>query len=594
MHTENIFIQRTFRNFLFPTILALLGTTLSSFGNTLLAGRFLGKEALSMMSILSSYTFLYAMLGCLISIGASTKSSHALGSEDYETAAKYEWLSFVLSFVLPILLSIPCIIFFDKLFVLIGAGPEECAIGAVYGRLAIAFGFLNTLMYFPFNFLRLVGQARYGMFCFGAMGIIDLILVYAFLSMGMGPVGLALGYIISMLIANAAGLYFLFSKNKFFKMQRPALSEIPGMLRRIISYGSSSAINNLCKTLRTVSMNIIVSRYLGKEGLASLAVGFSIINLASATVTGFGQAVSPIIGVFHGEHDRDGQRQTLKISIKNAVLFHTALALLIIIFAPQISIAFGITDPAHIKDTALVVRLVAASLIPAAVINILIYYYNAIGENKGARLMTYMHAFVLIVLLTTVHLLIVKSNFYAISFISAELLDILVMYIYSRIRLRQSKHLNGILLESTVFSECFFSITTRGTLDEAVDTSRKVVAFCEENNVSPSLCLKLPLVVEELLVILARHSCENENAQIDLRISLVKNSVVMRLRCMGRIFNPIAWYEKKKAMLTPEKFLEDESFGMNVVEKVVNSVNYSKIFDVNNLIITMGDEENDR
>ena len=568
--------------------MALLGTTFSSFGNTLLAGNFLGKEVLAAMNILSSFTFLYAMLGCLISAGAATRSSIAIGRQDYETAGKYERFSLVLSLVIPIAISIPCLIFFDGLFAMLGGNADAYRIGADYGRLVIAFGFLNTFMYFPFNFLRLIGKGRYGMYSFGAMGILDVVLVYTFLRLDMGATGVALGYIISMLVANAAGLFFLIRKNNLYKMKRPDNDELLKMTVSIVAFGGAAGLNNLCKMIRTVMLNLLVSKYLGQSGLQSLAVGCSIINLASASVTGFAQAVSPIIGVLFGERDRKGQRQALNISLFYSTIFHVLLATLIFVFSTPIVQAFGISGADHIAETVLLVRLVGISFIPASMMNIFIYYYTAIGENRNAMLLTFMHAFVLVVAFTAVHLSFDRSNWYGIAFITAELFDFVVMFIYSRIRIKTDPNLQGILLEHKDYAEKFFSTVSDGTEDGAVETSGRVVAFCEDNGVSPALCMKLPLVVEELLVVLARHCFEKKDSKIDLRISLVREEVLIRMRCEGATFNPVEWYIRQKSTLSPEDFMMDESFGMKVVEKLVHDVKYTSTFGVNNLIVTMG------
>lgn len=588
MQNEDIFIKKTFNRFLTSTILALLGTTFSSFGNTLLAGHFLGKEVLSVMNILSSFTFMYAMLGCLISVGAASKSSIEVGRENYASAGKYEWLAFVLSIVIPLVISIPCLIHFEGLFTLLGADAEAYAVGGTYGRLIVGFGFLNTLMYFPFNFLRLIGKGRYGMYSFGAMGILDVVLVYIFLKLGMGATGVALGYIISMFVANASGLYFLFTKNDVFKMIRPQKKEHFGMVRYIIAFGGASALNNLCKMLRTVTMNILVAKYLGQAGLQSLAVGCSIINLASASVTGYGQAVSPIVGVMFGERDRKGQRQAVRVSVVNSLIFHTLLAILIMVFAPQLSKLFGIHDPEHVMQTAVLVRVVGFSLIPASVMNIFIYYYTAIGQNRISVILTLMHAFVFVWALAAIHFMFDVSNLYGIAFITAELLDFALMVILSAIRRKRDPNLKGILLEQSIYAQKFFSVVCDGSEEGAVETSKQLVEFCEENDVSPALCMKLPLVVEELIVVLARHCFSDDSSKIDVRISLVAERVLIRLRCAGATFNPIDWYNERKATLSPEEFMEDESFAMNMVEKLVNEVKYTSLFDVNNLIVAMG------
>jgi len=586
--TDDIFIEHTYKRFLTPTILALLGTTFSSFGNTLLAGRFLGKEVLGAMNILSSFTFLYAMLGCLISIGAAAIASISVGREDRESAGRYEWLSFVLSIAVPAAISLLCLINFKGVFTLLGGDEEAYRIGATYGRLVIAFGFLNTLMYFPFNFLRLIGKGRYGMLSYGLMGLIDVLLVYVFLKLGMGAPGVALGYIISMLAADISGIYFLFKKNTLFKMLKPPKSEMPEMCRKIALFGGAAGLNNLCKMIRTMTMNLLISRYLGRHGLQSFAVACSVINLASASVTGFAQAVSPIIGVLFGERDRKGQLQTVRISILYSIIFHTLLAFLLYIFAAPLAAAFGITGVGHIADTALLIRLIGISFIPASVMNIFIYYYTAIGQNRISMILTLMHALVLVVVFSGIHLFVSSSNLYGIAFITAELADFLVMFLLSLIRRRQHPELEGLLLCHKTYAQKFFSTVSDGSEEGAVATSGQVVSFCEENGVSPGLCVKLPLVIEELLVVLAGHCFDKPGSHIDVRISLVNEEVLIRMRCEGAMFNPVEWYIQRKHRLSPEDFMMDECFGMNVVDRLVYDVKYTNTFGVNNLIVTMG------
>ena len=222
--------------------------------------------------------------------------------------------------------------------------------------------------------------------------------------------------------------------------------------------------------------------------------------------------------------------------------------------------------------------------------NIFIYYYTAIGENRCSRILTLMHAFVLVWLFAALHLMFDASNLYGIAFIAAEVVDFGVMVLLSLIRRKRNPNLQGILLEQKMYAEKFFSTVCDGTEDGAVETSKQVVEFCEENDVNPALCMRLPLVVEELLVVLARHCYADNTSKIDVRISLVGPKVVMRMRCGGASFNPIDWYNERKATLSPEEFMEDECFGMKVVEKLVKEVRYTNLFEVNNLIVAMGSE----
>ena len=153
--------------------------------------------------------------------------------------------------------------------------------------------------------------------------------------------------------------------------------------------------------------------------------------------------------------------------------------------------------------------------------------------------------------------------------------------------IRKYPNLKGMLLEEQNYSEKFFSTTSDGTDESIITAYESVTAFCEENDVSPKLCMGIPLVVEELLVALGKHSCQDGNNFIDIRISIVGKEVVIRLRCQGRIFNPIDWYKERKSSMPLEEFMADESFGINIVEKIASRVDYSNMFDVNNLIVTL-------
>ena len=72
-----------------PTILTILGTTVVGFINSLIVGSMLDKDSLAAVNIVSSFTFLFSMLGCLISIGASLAASVEIGKDNHENAGKY-------------------------------------------------------------------------------------------------------------------------------------------------------------------------------------------------------------------------------------------------------------------------------------------------------------------------------------------------------------------------------------------------------------------------------------------------------------------------------------------------------------------------
>lgn len=576
------YVQNTLIKHEMATIVAVLGVTISTFGNTLLAGRFLGKSALAAMNILSSFTFLYAMIGCLVSVGAASKAAVAIGKHDYELAGKYERVAFTLSIIIPTVISAICLVNLRWFMSFLGFDSELYAMSVDYGRIVLVGGIFNTLMYFPFNFLRIDGRAKYSMWVFSLMGVLDLILVYVLLSLDFGLVGVAIGNVASMMVADLIGLAFIFSKKSNFHMVKLKKNEIVGVTGTALYAGSASGLNNLCKVFRTVWLNGVVLVYLGTDGVSVLAIGCAIINFASAAVTGFGMAMYPLVGMLYGEHDSEGQKKVMNGSLKNSSVVMITLGIVLCIFARSIAQAFGINEPELIGEAALMIRLVAISLIPATYMNEYIYYYTAIGENVASMVFTVLHSFVLVVLMISLHLRIDQSTWYGVEFILVEFIDFLILWGYSKYKRARNSNLKTILLTPTNSDEKYFSAISSGTDEENMMLVEKVEDFCRENKLNFK-GIRIPMVVEEMSLLMAKHCFKDESTGIDVKVSVLRNTVIVRIRCGGEMFNPVVWFAQQLEIDEDS----DELFGMTMVDKMATDIRYTQLFGLNNVIVTM-------
>lgn len=576
------YVQNTLIKHEMATIVAVLGVTISTFGNTLLAGRFIGKSALAAMNILSSFTFLYAMIGCLVSVGAASKAAVALGKHDYDMAGKYEKVAFGLSIIIPTIISAICLINLRWFMSFLGFDNELYMMSVDYGKVVLVGGIFNTLMYFPFNFLRIDGRAKYSMWIFSLMGVLDLILVYVLLSLGFGLTGVAMGNVLSMMIADFIGLAFIFSKKSNIHMVKLEKKDIVPITGSALYAGSASGLNNLCKVFRTIWLNSLVLRFLGTDGVSVLAIGCAIINFASAAVTGFGMAMYPLVGVLYGEHDSDGQKKVMNGSLKNSSVVMISLGIVLCIFAENVARAFGITEPELIGQAALMIRLVAISLIPATYMNEYIYYYTAIGENVAAMTFTVLHSFILVVLMISAHLRIDASTWYGVEFIFVEFVDFAILWGYSKYKRAKDHNLKTILLTPKRSDEIFFSAVSSGTYDDNMALVEKVEDFCRDNKVSFK-GIRIPMVVEEISILMANHCLKEDYTGIDVKISVLRNTIIVRTRCGGEMFNPVTWFAHEEEIDSDS----EELFGMRMVDKMATDIRYTQLFGLNNVIVTM-------
>lgn len=598
MKSNSYFINATLKKYLIPTILSILGTTATAFINSLLAGYFLGQDALAAMNVVSAFTFLFAMLGCLISIGASICASVALGREDRETADDCATAALGASILLPLLVAAPLLLFFHPFFILTGGNEALYQITRDYAGIMLSCGFLTTLTYYPFNFLRLDGRGELSTLVFTFMCVLDAALVFLALRLGMGLTGFAAATMTATGAADLLGLCFLFfGKGSQVRLRRIPLRRLPSLLEGIWNRGSSSALNNLCNMLRTLFLNAWIFRMAGKDSVSIFAVACALINFTAASVGGCGQTVAPLTGVFYGERDTVSLRLLIKSAVRYAIGIHTGLFLLLLPGAPFVAAAFGMTDPRLAPLTVNALRIVAFSLIPAAVANVYIYYYMAVRYTKLSCLLTVTRSFALLAPLAWLFLAVGNDALMYLAFPLTEAGTLLLMYVLCRFLRRGNEKTDLLLIDNEIEQDekRILAFSVPGSQEGAVDASKKLSAFCEEQELPPRLSMLLPLALEELLVLMNERCLENRpDRYSDIRVFLDRNQILLRIRCGGKLFDPVSWHQARAETMTKEELLEDDSLGIRMIEKEAVSIRFSQIFGVNHLIVILEESNGKR
>ena len=587
LENNNYFVKHTLRKYLAPTIISILGTTMITFVNSLLTGNMYGKEALAAMNLINPVTFIFAMFGCLISIGSSTSVSIAMGKEADAQVGAYASLALLLSVVVPIIFSVVGIFFFRPFLGILGARGEWYHIAAAYGRVMLLGGVFTTLMYYPFNFLRVDGRGQYSMLIFGAMGVLDVIFVLIFYRLGLGLMGVGLAVVLSTAIADAVGMGILI----FGKGRQIRFGAITHPLRdslQICRVGAAAALNNLCNMLRTIVLNGLVLEALGSDGASMFAVACSVLNFAMAFVAGAGQAVAPLVGVFYGEKDDTSIRMLMKSAVRYALILMGSLFVLVGACSIPLARAFGITSYTLVIRTAAAICFMMLSLIPAAVVTDLTFHYTTIGQGSLASVLTFLRSFGFVALFAWLFVQAGAAQWMLAAFVLGELATLAVDVVLTRIICKKNPKLEGILLLRRHEDENYISFSVPGSAEGAVTASARMSEFCEQQEMDPRYEMMLPLALEEMLVLVNEHCFEeNEDMYADVRILCSKEEVLLRIRCGGRIYDPVAEYQKRVQNMSEEELLMDESLGMRMITEAAKSVTFRRTLGVNNLVVIL-------
>ena len=113
-----------------------------------------------------------------------------------------------------------------------------------------------------------------------------------------------------------------------------------------------------------------------------------------------------------------------------------------------------------------------------------------------------------------------------------------------------------------------------GVADEICSACERITDFCGENGMSPKEYMKISLSMEELMTLIVQVNPETP-VTFDLRIFSLQDVLGIRIRYDGRPFDPIHSEDREN----------EEFMGLRMIEKLVETVLYRKVFGVNTLII---------
>lgn len=590
MKDNHYLVNLSFRKYVIPSIFAILGGNISFMVDHIIAGRVLGSDALAAMSLVNPLFFLFTTLGTLICVGSSTMASISLGRENKKTANKIFTLATLLVLFLGGLISVAGLIFLDPIVNILSDGQALHNMVYEYTRGLIPGSIFIMAVYIPLNFFRIEGRAHLGMIMFLIMAVLNIGLdLFFIIVMGLGMFGLAIATVLSSLVAVIILFPFLFIKGGGFRFV--SIRNSMRLVNGIIIVGSAPALNNFYSVIRIFMLNAIILSTGGPVGVASFAFVNSINTLAQAVVSGISQTVSPLVGVFYGEHDVSSIKKVFRLAVKIGIATMVVFIILISVFSRQISLLFGLTsaDQQSIAIPALIIC--SFSLIGVIVNQIFVYYYMTIGRTKIANLITLCRGLLFVVLAAIILAKTLGIYGIWISFSISELLTLLVIIITAMQTRRKEKELRGVLLlnHRDVDEGRFISFSVDTNVQDVLKCSEKISDFCENCSLNPKQTMVISLAIEEILLLMLKHVFEGKNNEsIDVRIFVRDDLITMRFRCGGRKFNPLEYY--KTAMEKSNEYEDsdlDESIGLKLIFKMAKKVDYTTSLGLNNMIIRL-------
>lgn len=587
MDDSSKLINRCFHRYLIPSVMAILGGNVSVMIDNIIAGNVLGSQALAAMSLVNPVFLVFTTLGTLICAGTSSRGSVSIGRGDRDEVNQYFSLAVILTIIIGVMVSVLGMIFLDDIVSLMGADGELFPLVRDYSMILISSGTIIMAVYLPLNFFRIDGRGNYGMIMFIIMAIGDVILDLLFtLVIPLGMVGLSLATVISSFLGILSVLPFLFCKGGEYHFCLP--KGLGKLMRKSLVTGSPLALNNFYNVLSTMALNMILLTAGGSVAVASLAFTNSINIVAQAAISGISQTVSPLVGVFYGEEDKESVKRVVSLALKLGVTIIIGFILLMVSGADLLCRGFGITDGAEIAISAQALRIFALSLLGAMVNSVFVYHYMTIEQTGLSNGITFFRRLGFVVPFAWLLAQIWGVSGVWISFLVSEVVTLGIGVLLAKKKAIKENCDSILLMPKDEYGEMqMISFAAQTDEKSITDSSIKIGAFCERCALGTKQTMMVSLSIEEILLLMVKHMFPpGTKTKIEVKLCVKKDLIILRFRCEGKKFNPIEYYRRQ---VESDRLEDDEdlmnSLGLKLITKAVKKVDYSTALGINNIII---------
>jgi Na+-driven multidrug efflux pump len=586
------FIRKLYGINVASSMIALSGNFLGNVVSSMIAGRFLSPDALAVVGMASPVYYAYATIGALLGIGCTSHTSNLIGHGKFDKVKKVFTLTYLLTVVLAILLSLCVFLFMDPLLTLLGAGanvePQVRQMLRSY-CIAMAFGGIGVMLIYPaFNLLRLDGKNLSVAICFISMAaitiLLDIAVVLLFTDIVMKVTMLAVAMCAGALIAGVFGMISLLRGRGNFGFVKLSAQDIQDTPRLLIA-GSPGAMENLCTLLCLLILNNLLSSRFGPMAVSSYKVVDSVNSIALIFIWGVVGPITPLAGVFGAERDTVSIKQVLKNALIIGMVSIAVYLFFCEAFAPQLAGWFGMTA----GGTVIAIRLFVLSL-PLSLLNhILIYLFMGMNRSVLANLLMISRMFVWVVAAAAVLMHTAGENYVWLAWLVAESMTAVLALLLTLIARHGNADIMRVLLLdlSGVRHGRYESFSVLPNNDSISRASEGINEFCDQCHINGKTSMALSLAIEEMLVVISG-KCTPKYMNVRVLVDEKKEVIVLRIRNDGMLFNLVDYAEKAGG----EEELD--VMGVKLIMKMALSVDYRSTFGVNNSTILLNNQQHEK
>lgn len=384
-----------------PMIFALLLISLNNIIDRIwVAG--LGTDVLAAIGFVSPLFMIIIGIGNGLGAGSNSSISRFIGSKQRDNASNSALHSLLIVLVVSILIPLIVLPFFDDIVLYMGAG-SVMNYARDYGMpiLLGSFAFLFNLLFS--SQLRAEGDMKKATFVMAAVEVLNMILdpifIYVF---NLGIKGAALATVIASIIPTLVAVYWLFvKKNTYLNYNIRKFKYQSGYIRDILTVGIPASLEEFIISVVNIILNSMLVIVSGTGIIAAFNISFIILQLGMMPCIAIGTSAITVAGVAYGAKEYDKVKTTCHYGIRISLIIASIITLLIVLFAPQLSMLFTYNQADNQLYNMIVdvLRIVSIFLVVTPVGGICAMIFQAMGKGTISLLLTFVRELIFVVVL---------------------------------------------------------------------------------------------------------------------------------------------------------------------------------------------------
>lgn len=391
-------ITINYLHFLLPTLLASVSSSFYCLADVFFIAEGSGAMGLAALNICMPIFTIYSAIGLWIGVGCASLLSIAYGQRNEKMRNQAFTLGIYTLSIIAIFVCVLGLIFRKPLLFLFGSDTSLYALAESYfipihmGACCFILGYAMPI------FLRNDFVPKKAMIFTLTGNALNIFLDYVFVMFfKMGLQGAAIATSISSLCSLCMMSSHFFSKDCTLKIVKHPWDKT--LMKRMLSAGSGASVLELSVSLANLVFNHFILACGGALDLAAYSIITNIAFVTKGLFNGFAQASQPLISSNYGAKQIHRVKQSVFLSCGVSLSFALILYLSFLWKAELWASLFASGDTLLISKAAQGIRLYFISILPNALMSILLVYLQGCEQGKLAAILAGIKGCVIVVLL---------------------------------------------------------------------------------------------------------------------------------------------------------------------------------------------------